>query len=196
MKTIDALGLACPKPVIMTKQEIRQFPEEDYLVLVDNELATENLSKMAHQLGYVPSVKKISPERYEVTLVKSEAPKEMTEEKATQPLSDYVVVFSGDTMGTGDPEFSKTLVEGFTYALTEQDRLPKMVICYNRGIFLTTENEKTIKDFKVLEEKGVEILSCGLCLDFYHKKEDLQVGQGTNMYRILELMNSHHVVKP
>ncbi|MDO5714450.1 MAG: sulfurtransferase-like selenium metabolism protein YedF [Tissierellia bacterium] len=193
MKTIDAMGLACPQPVIITKQEIRLYPEEEILVLVDNELATENLSKMAHQLGYKPRILKKEEGKYEVHLKKIQ---EMTKKEGKIETSKYIVVFDSDIMGDGDPGFSKTLLEGFTYALTEQDHLPEKIICYNRGIFLTTENKKTIQDFQTLEKKGVEILSCGLCLDYYHKKDDLAVGEGTNMYRILELMNSHHVVKP
>lgn len=190
---IDAMGMACPKPVILTKRAIRESGEEVYTVMVDNFVATENLAKMGVQLGYASSVNKISEGEYEVTLTKTE--KEAVMCNIEDP-EEYIVVYASDGMGDGDPDFCKTLVESFTFALTEQDVLPAKVICYNKGIFLTTENEKTVADLKTLEEKGVEVLSCGLCLDFYGKKEDLKVGSISNMYRIVELMRTYRVVKP
>lgn len=99
-------------------------------------------------------------------------------------------------MGKGDEEFSKSLLEGFIYALTEQDQIPEKVIFYNRGVMLTSVNEKTVEDLQNLASKGVEILSCGLCLGNYKLKEKLQVGEITNMYKIVEILRSHHVVSP
>ena len=61
---------------------------------------------------------------------------------------------------------------------------------------MTTKNEKVISDLKKLEEAGVEIISCGLCLDYYKLKEELKVGGITNMYRIVEILRSYHVVRP
>ena len=108
----------------------------------------------------------------------------------------YLVVLQGDEMGQGDAAFGKKLLEGFIYALTEQDELPTYVVCYNKGVTLTTLNDKTVADLNTLMDKGVQVLSCGLCLDYYGLKEKLRVGQVTNMYRICELMRSHPVVKP
>jgi selenium metabolism protein yedF len=110
--------------------------------------------------------------------------------------SDYAVIINSDKMGTGDEEFGKKLLEGFVYALAEQDVLPKFVVCYNSGVKLTTENEKTINDLKALEANGCEVLSCGLCLDFYGLKEKVRIGSITNMYRIAEIMRTHFTVRP
>lgn len=195
MKTIDAMGHACPQPVIMTKRAIRETGEDQYLILVDNEVATENLTKMGKQLGYDAETVKKGEEKYEVTLTKSADGPAATEETGVD-TSEYIVVLASDSMGNGDPEFAKTLVESFTYALSEQDVLPKKVILYNKGVFLSTENEKTVADLKKMEEKGVEILSCGLCLDYYNKTDELKVGSASNMYNIVENMRSYHVVKP
>ena len=113
-----------------------------------------------------------------------------------QGADEYVVVINSDKMGTGDEGFGTKLLENFVYALTEQDRIPKMVVMYNSGVRLATENEKTVNDLKTLQDKGTEVFACGLCLDFYGLKEKLQVGSATNMYRITEIMRTNKVVKP
>lgn len=194
MKIIDAMGLACPRPVILTKKAIREENLDEVTVKVDNEIATENLTKMGKQLGFSAEVKTNSKTDYEVYLKKTgDAQCELMFEEDS---SEYIVVISSDHMGTGDETFSKNLLEGFVYALTEQDVAPKYVIFYNMGVTLPSINEKVIGDLKALEERGTQVLSCGLCLGQYGMKEKLQVGEVTNMYRICELMIQYKVVKP
>lgn len=193
MKTIDARTLACPRPVILAKKAIREENLEELMVRVDNKIATENLTKMAGQLGFRAEVTANSKTDYEVYLKK-------TAETARAPVAkesgEYIVVISSDHMGTGDETFSKTLLEGFVYALTEQDVAPKYVVFYNMGVTLPSLNDKVIGDLKTLEERGSQVLSCGLCLGQYELKEKLKVGEITNMYRIAELMIQYKVVKP
>lgn len=194
MKIIDAMGLACPRPVILTKKAIREENLDEVTVKVDNEIATENLTKMGKQLGFSAEVKTNSKTDYEVYLKKTgDAQCELMFEEDS---SEYIVVISSDHMGTGDETFSKNLLEGFVYALTEQDVAPKYVVFYNMGVTLPSINEKVIGDLKALEERGTQVLSCGLCLGQYDLKEKLQVGEITNMYRICELMIQYKVVKP
>lgn len=198
MKKIDCLGKVCPIPVIETKKLIKENPDEtDFEILVDNEVATQNLAKMAKELKIESACEKIEDGVYRVSLKKNpDLVCEIMEDASAINTSSYVVAISDDRMGNGDEEFSKSLLEGFIYALTEQDVLPEKVIFYNRGVFLTSDNEKTIEDLKNLASKGVEILSCGLCLGNYKLKEKLAVGEITNMYKIVEILRSHHVVSP
>ena len=108
-----------------------------------------------------------------------------------------VVVLSSDVMGTGDESLGKQLIKGFVFALTKMEELPSKVILYNRGAFLSSENEDTIQDLKTLEAEGVEILTCGTCLNHYGLAEKLAVGTATNMYEIVEsMMTASHIVKP
>lgn len=190
MKNLDARGYACPRPVIMTKKLIAEEQLEEVVVLVDNVTATENLSKMAQQLGFSAEVRENSPTDFEVELHK------VGEAQKVKAQEDFIVVFSSDRLGLGEEGFSKQLIEGYLYALTEQELLPKYIICYNYGVKLTTEVENAVRDLKALTEKGVEVLSCGLCLDNYGLRESLQVGEVTNMYRICQLMTQYRVVQP
>lgn len=194
---LDCLGVACPLPVIRCKQYIKEFPGNPVEVLVDNEIATQNLSKMAEQMGLQVSVQKHSDSNYSVHIEGNGKQLPQTQTVEYMPCDiDYVVVLAGDKMGEGDPVLGHKLLEGFVYSLTEQDVLPKYVLLYNGGVKLSTQNSKTIEDLKTLLGKGVSVLSCGLCLDFYGLKEQVQVGEITNMYRILEIMRSHRVVRP
>lgn len=200
MIEVDAMGKACPIPVIMTKKALRENTGgENILIRVDNEIATQNLSKMAGQLNIKATVEKTGEAAYTVlyNLEGCEACALLPDDAlALHTENEYVVVINSDKMGTGDEGFGKKLLENFVYALTEQDAIPKMVVLYNSGIRLTTENEKTITDLTALQSKGTEVLSCGLCLDFYGLKEQLKVGSATNMYRIVEIMRTHYVVRP
>jgi selenium metabolism protein YedF len=108
-----------------------------------------------------------------------------------------VVVISADHMGEGDEELGKVLIKGFIYALTEQDVLPQTILFYNGGAKLTCEESPTLEDLKSLEAQGVEILTCGTCLNHYGLTDKLQVGSVTNMYVIAEKMTqAGNIVKP
>ena len=110
---------------------------------------------------------------------------------------NMVVVISADHMGEGDEELGKILIKGFIYALTEQDVLPQTILFYNGGAKLTCEESPTLEDLKSLEAQGVEILTCGTCLNHYGLTDKLQVGSVTNMYVIAEKMTqAGNIVKP
>ena len=110
---------------------------------------------------------------------------------------DLIVVVSSDRMGTGNDELGKVLIKGFIYAVTQLDTLPKKMLFYNGGATLTTEGSDSIEDLKSLEAQGVEILTCGTCLDYYHLKDKLVVGGVTNMYSIVESMaEAGKIIRP
>ena len=188
---VNAIGQVCPRPVIMTKKALKEIESGVVEVSIDNETSKENLEKMSRELGYTYETLKDG----DVFIVKITKDIEVKEE--TTKEENIVIAISSDKMGEGDEVLGRILIKGFVYALTEFEVLPKTVLLYNSGVFLATKNEDTIKDLKTLEEKGVEILSCGTCADFYHVKDEIKVGTVTNMYTILEKqMNATKVVKP
>ena len=196
MFKIDALGKACPLPVIETKKALREH--EVVQTLVDNEIATQNLKKMAEQLGYIYQMDQDAPNHY--TVVISKANVDLTEEvpEAAEPIAtieDYIVVVDTNVMGRGSDELGKNLLKGFIYSLTEQDVLPEKVIFYNGGVQSVVEGSDSLEDIQGLADRGVEIYACGACLNFYELTAD--VGEDTNMYRIVEMMRqAPKIVKP
>ena len=88
-------------------------------------------------------------------------------------------------------------MKGFLYAISQQDELPATILFYNGGAKLTCQDAPTLEDLKSLEAQGVEILTCGTCLNHYGLTEKLQVGGVTNMYTIAEKMTqAGRIVKP
>ena len=100
-------------------------------------------------------------------------------------------------MGGGNDELGATLMKGFIYAVSQLDELPKTMLFYNGGAKLTVEGSASLEDLKSLQAQGVEILTCGTCLNFYGLSDKLAVGEVTNMYAIVEKLNgAGHIVKP
>lgn len=185
MFKIDALDKACPLPVIETKKALREH--EVVQTLVDNEIATQNLKKMAEQLGYIYQMDQDAPNHYTVVISKENV--DLTEEvpEAAEPIAtveDYIVVVDTNVMGRGSDELGKNLLKGFIYSLTEQDILPEKVIFYNGGVQSVVEGSDSLEDIQGLADRGVEIYACGACLNFYELTA--AVGEVTNMYRIVE----------
>ena len=108
-----------------------------------------------------------------------------------------VVAVSSDKMGSGNDELGAVLMKSFFFAETQLDTLPDKILFYNGGAKLTVEGSDCLEDIRILAKEGVEILTCGTCLDFYGLKEKLAVGAVTNMYTIAEILqNAVSVVSP
>ena len=108
-----------------------------------------------------------------------------------------VVVISSDAMGSGDDTLGKVLMKGFIFALSQQDELPSTILFYNGGARLTCADAPTLEDLRSLEAMGVEILTCGTCLNHYGLTDQLKVGGVTNMYVIVEKqMQADKVIRP
>ena len=201
MAKVDARGDACPLPVVKAKKAIAELNGAGEVeILVDNEIAVQNLTKMAQQKGLVYSAEKLAEREYSVRFTVGEAVPER-EEKAEACVpdtrTDTVVVIASDQMGEGAEELGKTLLKAFVFSLTQQDKLPKTILFYNGGAHLTCEGSPMLEDLKALEAEGVEILTCGTCLNFYGLTEKLAVGGVTNMYVIAEkMLGAGNVVKP
>lgn len=199
---VDARGEACPIPVVKTKQALQSLQGAGTVeTLVDNEIAVQNLTKMADQKGVQVSSQKESEDCYRVLMtVGDEAANENPEKCRCQPMPErrrIVAVVSADHMGEGNDELGQALIKGFLFAMTMQEELPSTILFYNGGAHLTCQGSDSLEDLKSLQERGVEILTCGTCLDFYGLKDQLAVGSVTNMYDIVERqMKADLVIRP
>ncbi len=191
-KVVDARGMACPLPVVNAKQAADAMGGSGILtVLVDNEIAVQNLTKFAGTRNYEVASEKKGEKDFEVRM-KVTGGAAAAEEEAPACAPDavrkgIVAVLSANTMGLGEEKLGKSLMKAFIFALSKQDELPETILCYNSGAFLTTEGSESLEDLKNMEAEGVKILTCGTCMDFYGIKEKLSVGGVTNMYDIVEI---------
>lgn len=200
---VDARGEQCPIPVVKATKAIAGMSAPGLVeVRVDNEIAVQNVLRMASGKGYATKSEQLAEKDYQITIDvdRLDAPgAAQPEEAACIPdlRGNTVVAIGTATMGVGSDELGKTLMKGFIYALSQQEELPKTILFYNGGAHLTTEGSASLEDLKSMEAQGVEILTCGTCLDFYGLKDKLAVGGVTNMYAIVEkLTKAAKVVKP
>ena len=201
---LDERGKQCPLPVIEAKKALESSaPGEKVEVVVDNEIAVQNLTKMADHKGLAVCSEKTGEREFLVTITTGEGNGETAqapaaaEEVTCTPdgrRKGMVVVLSSNQMGQGDEVLGKLLMKGFVFALTQQDMLPETILLYNSGAFLSCEGSDNLEDLKTLEAQGVEILTCGTCLNHYGIAEKRQVGGVTNMYEIVEKMTKASVV--
>ena len=202
-KIIDCKGMACPLPVVNAKKAAEELGAGDVLtVLVDNEIAVQNLTRFAEHKGFAVSAAKKAEKEYAVVMdiagtAVAAAPEEEVSCVMDSRRKGMLVVLSANVMGTGEAKLGTSLMKAFVFALTKQDQLPDTILCYNTGAYLTCEGADTLEDLKLMESEGVTVLTCGTCLDFYGLKEKLAVGGVTNMYDIVERMeNAAQIIKP
>lgn len=229
---LDERGKQCPLPVIEAKKALEKAePGTIVEVVVDNEIAVQNLKKLASHKGLESTSERISSQEFVVSIQagtgdgpvqsgssgQSAGPGKngdagqsvMSGQGAAVDSGDVrgeqeegeiscqpdirdngmVVVLSSDQMGQGDETLGRLLMKGFVYALTKQDKLPGTVLLYNGGARLSCQGSDSLEDLKELQAQGVEILTCGTCLNHYGLGEKLAVGAVTNMYEIAERMS-------
>lgn len=218
MKQLDERGKQCPMPVIEAKQALENAePGEMIEVIVDNEIAVQNLTKMAKHKQLKSVSQKKGEREFSVVIEAGEKGRETAETVQAESVQKeqveaepevtacapdgktkgLIVVLSSDQMGSGDEVLGKLLMKGFVYALSHQEQLPEKVLMYNSGAFLSCEGSDSLEDLRELEAQGVEILTCGTCLNHYHLEDKLQVGGVTNMYDITEsLLQAKQIIRP
>ena len=201
MIQVNAMGDACPIPVVKTLHAMKELQGAGTVqTLVDNRVAVENLTRLAGSKGCTIETEQLGEKEYRVTITVGEGAElpEAADGICTVPAADNtVVIVSADHMGEGDETLGKILLKGFLFALTQQETLPRTILFYNGGAFVTCEGSASLEDLQKLAEQGVEILTCGTCLNHYGLTEQLRVGGVTNMYVIVEKqMQATKVIRP
>jgi|SRR5699024_2128105 len=189
---IDARGQDCPRPVIMTKQKLDEIDNGVVTTLVDNEVAKENVSKLADSLGLDFTVEE-KGEDYYITINKGSGKEMPKEGKASSSNinEDMVLGISSNIMGRDNKELGKILMKNFIYTVSESKPYPSTILFYNEGVRLACEDSEVLNDLIKLEKEGVEIISCGICLDYLNIQDKLEVGSISNMYNIYEKLRDN-----
>jgi selenium metabolism protein YedF len=199
--TVDCRGLACPQPVIKTKDSL----EEGNLrleVIVDNEASKGNVTRFARSRGCEVTLTELGDGCYKILL-------QADEEGSSQDfdVSDYscdlpvvsglVYVISSASMGRGSDELGWALLQTYIQTIKDVEPLPSKILFYNEGVRLVAEESGALAALRSLQEQGVEILACGTCLDFFKLTSAIKVGQISNMYDIMSAVNdAAKVVSP
>jgi selenium metabolism protein YedF len=187
--TLDCRNIACPEPVIRTKKALDAMTGGTLIVMVNSEEARQNVLRFAQGQGCsVKASEKDGVTTFEITKGQK------TEEQKT--VSAPVMLITSDQLGTGDEALGQLLIASFINTLPEASPKPAKIMFVNRGVMLTTEGSRVLDALLQLEKDGVQIFSCGTCLNHYQLKEKLKVGQITNMYdTVNSLLNAEKVVR-
>lgn len=195
MIQVNAIGDACPLPVIKTKKAFDTMSPGLLEVLVDNDIAVQNIQRFAASSGSQCSVLQNGTE-FVISIEKGVSSPVVQPQQCDlvqpQPISagteKILVLLSSDTMGQGDDALGRILMKGFVFALTQLDELPDTVLLYNSGAKLSVNGSPSLDDLRSLQEHGVTIMTCGTCLNHFGLTDALGVGEVTNMYSIVEEM--------
>jgi selenium metabolism protein YedF len=190
---VDARGLPCPQPVILTRKALQE--SDELTTIVDNETARQNVTRMAEKAGAVVQADERDDGIY-LYIAQEETPRNQVfsasegskAAEATKPGFSTVLVIPSEFMGRGDDELGHVLIRGFFHTLGEVEPVPDTIIFFNSGVKLVTEGSPVLEDLRDLRERGIEILACGTCLGHYDLKDKIAVGEVSNMYTIAETM--------
>ncbi len=178
MKTLDMRNKTCPIPVIETKKAL-DISDETICTVVDNKIASENVERMAIDIGASVEVKESSNNLFYVYTTLNG-----TIETDTFNLKN-VLVLNSEFMGQ-DPEIGANLMQACIHTLSDIDVIPEYIILYNSAVKLFETNENIYNDLLHLSNLGVNIISCGACIEHYNITKN--IGEITNMYNILQLL--------
>lgn len=192
---IDCKGLTCPQPVIKTKDALEQGLTS-LEVIVDNEASRSNVTRFARSRGCTIEVIDLGDNCYKLLLqgdgekggVKEFDPDEYSCELPVN--SGLVYVISSASMGRGSDELGWALLQTYIQTIKDVAPLPEKILFYNEGVRLVAEESGALKALGALKEQGVEILACGVCLDFYKLTSAIKIGRISNMYEIMSAVNN------
>lgn len=188
-ETVDARGLACPQPVILTRRALQEHTA--VTTIVDNDTARHNVTRMAEKSGAIVQVDEREDGVYLHITKEGVQQSEMAVQPTVRPQGGpLVIVVSSETMGRGEEELGGILMRAFFYTLGEVAPTPDIAVFINSGVKLVAENSPVLEDLQALADQGVHILACGTCLKYFELMEKVAVGEVSNMYTIAETLLS------
>jgi len=198
-RTIDARGLPCPQPVVLTKKALEEGGFAVLEVLVGDEAARDNVVRFSTFFGC--EAESFPAEeggaRILIRSAAQAAPEPEARREADRGAGGKVaVLLSSDTIGRGDDELGSLLMRGFVYALAEGADKPSRIVLMNAGVKLAVAGSDSMANLKRLSEAGVDVVACGTCVEFFGLKEKLGAGRISNMYEIAEILVRERVVCP
>ncbi len=191
MKIVDAKGLACPQPLILTRKAIGE-KIGNFQVVVDDPISRKNIERY---LKHEKKEYKISEENGLIYIdVKSEQ-NSVEEVKEEEQGNKPVYVFKNN--GVAEDELGEILTKGFLATIKEVNPLPEAIVLYHEGIFLALDDSPYLDILNELENLGVKLYVCGTCVKFYDVVERVKIGEVSNAYDILAVMSgAHHLIYP
>lgn len=189
-ESVDCRGLACPGPVLRTKEILDRGKVGQLIVLVDNVAAKENVSRLFTRCGYQVETTegdggfavtgRPKPGESACEIIAEATP-------ATRPKQIMVLVGT-DRIGHGDDGLGSKLMVNFLATLSEMGKDLWRLVLVNAGVKLAIEGSEVLLQLQNLEQQGTQLLVCGTCLNHFGILEQKRVGETTNMLDIVTAM--------
>ena len=194
MNGLDVRGMACPLPVVSVKRAL-ESAQGELRVLLDDGAPRENVKRFAVGRGYQVQEEQLE-DGFAFTITGAGGVASKREAAPAGSGGATVMLIGTDRMGEGAEELGRLLMKNFIITLLDMQELPDRIFFVNSGVLLAAEGSEVVEVLVELGNRGVEVLSCGICLDFYKKKESLAAGGVTNMFTIAEsLLQARSVVR-
>ncbi len=183
-KIVDTRGMTCPQPVILTRQALNDKDVNEVITIVDSQSALENVSKLASSMKLEANIDEKGGQFF-ISILKDESLQDHLN-IAQSNNANVAILITSNVLGQGNDTLGSILMKSFMYTLTQMEGAFNVLIFMNSGVLLTTEGSEVLDYIKALEERQIEVLSCGTCLDYYHLSDKLRAGSVSNMFTITE----------
>jgi len=189
MTNIDARKLACPAPVLMTKEAIGNNRADTVRVLVDNEASMQNVSRFLESQAYSVSVD-AQGDDFQLTGSREGSVSPEVDRENAEPAAErkIMVMIGTDKMGSGDDALGLKLMINFLKTLNEMGADLWRLVFVNNGVKLTVIDSQVLDVLQKLASEGVHIMVCGTCLTHFNLMDQKRVGETTNMLDIVTAM--------
>ena len=194
-ETLDCRGLACPHPVIKTKELTDRGDLQQVTVLVDNPAAQENVSRFLQRAGFQVQMEGQGDTLAVIGSRAVAAACQVLVEKPEEAPRKILVLIGADRLGRGDAVLGAKLMASFIATLKEMGPELWCVVLLNAGVKLAVAGSQVLGGLLDLEQSGVRLLVCGTCLNHFQLLEAKQLGETTNMLDIVTAMQlADHVI--
>ncbi|SMO32634.1 selenium metabolism protein YedF [Balnearium lithotrophicum] len=198
MNVVNCKGLACPVPVLKTKEALEEIESGTIEVIVDNRASRENVKRFAEKAGCKVKVEEKDGE-YHIFITKGEktVSESQVEKKEEEKRKEVVVLVASTHVGENE-ELGKILMKGFFNTFLNADSMPSKIILINTAVRFACkgEDKEILGALKELSKRGVEIICCGTCLNYFNLLDDLEVGVASNAYDVVQaLVNADSVIR-
>jgi len=181
---IDARGLACPVPVLKTKDALEKEAPKEIVIFVDNEAAKQNVSRFLASKGYSVTTEEKEDEIRIIGILESEACMPSSFVDKEESKKKILILITSDKIGHGDDLLGEKLMQNFINTLKEMEGLWRIVFM-NNGVKLTISGSPVLDTLKKLETSGIRLFVCGTCLQHFGLLKNKEVGETTNMLDIV-----------
>jgi len=207
---LDMRGQVCPRPLMETKRALDGLSQGVVRVRVDAEAARGNIVRAATAAGHEVSVQEgegewaisirkeplqigratFTPDAGAVDVHIHTTPAAERQLEPQTGGAGTAFLLAGKGLGRGDDELAGILTKAFLYTLTQREVLPRAVVMLNLGVRLVCRGSAVLEHLRTLQERGVLVIACGTCLDFFGWTDQVEVGVVSNMYEIVETLDA------